>query len=197
MPRLSCYLPFINQTWGQPTYTDAATTSKPSLCRTWLFVLLVANLVITAVSFIAACIHFNTFTTLFLDLALLVVAWPILSLSLYIASPRSDKHLLQLPEFSPSTTPLSEQSLSSFSDFANRPSASVPSIAAGDTTTTTHRRSYRSVRLKSMARKSSLRRCSLVVLCSCRVDCFPTHLPLGYQDPWGSNWVIRQCPTLS
>uniref|UniRef100_V5EX38 Glycosyltransferase family 69 protein n=1 Tax=Kalmanozyma brasiliensis (strain GHG001) TaxID=1365824 RepID=V5EX38_KALBG len=60
--------------------------------QAWLPVLLIANLAITVTAFIAACVHYNTFSALFLYLALLIVAFPILSLSLLASNRDSDNY---------------------------------------------------------------------------------------------------------
>ncbi|CBQ70236.1 conserved hypothetical protein [Sporisorium reilianum SRZ2] len=123
----------------QPHAASSTATTSPSR-KAWLPVLLVANLTITVTAFIAACIHFNTFTTLLLYLALLIVAFPILSLSLFVLNHASSKYNLKLPDFSPYSTPLSEQS------FADRSSTGRNQNAR------TRRRSCRTRHLLSLAR---------------------------------------------
>ena len=118
----------------------ASTSGSP---KAWLPILLVANLAITVVAFIGACIHFNTFTTLFLYLALLVVAFPILSLSLLVVNSTSSDYKLQLQNWSPFSTPLSEQSFSSFSGVFNPTSDSHTPAA---TPVTAHARRSRTCR---------------------------------------------------
>ncbi|SPO25049.1 uncharacterized protein UTRI_01563_B [Ustilago trichophora] len=133
---------------------DVSTSSASKSRKAWLPVLLITNLAITVVAFIAACIHFNTFTTLFLYLALLIVAFPILSLSLLLVNSTSYNYKLQLPDWSPTSTPLSEQSFSSFSGLFNRSSDNeTPPLAPARPPTRRHR-ACRPARLESLARSA-------------------------------------------
>lgn len=149
-----CLTQLVRASLFRSRTSSAPIGSTPRSRKAWLPVLLLANLLVTVVCFIAACIHFDTFTTLFLYLALLVVAFPLLSFSLYAAGRTSQVYKLQLPEFSPSSTPLSEQSFSSFSDLFNRSSTPVPEDRATQTAATSRRRSRRSSHFESLARSA-------------------------------------------
>lgn len=129
--------------------SDSAASPSPSRTA-WLHVLLIANFLITVVAFIAACVHFNSFSSLFLYLAFLIVTFPILSLTLFLVRSRSDHYKLHLPEFSPNSTPLSEQSSLSFASFFARP-PSPPTFAAGSSTRR-RSRSCRPARVETVAR---------------------------------------------
>ncbi|KAJ1032379.1 hypothetical protein NDA16_000406 [Ustilago loliicola] len=136
-----------------PSSTAASDTASPSTSRSrkaWLPVLLIANLSITVVAFIAACVHYNTFTTLFLYMALLVVAFPLLSLSLLLVKSNSYNYKLQLPEFTPNSTPLSEQASSFFSNIVSPSSSPAPATTSSATTRTS--RSCCPARLETAAR---------------------------------------------
>ncbi|SPC61320.1 uncharacterized protein UHOD_01270 [Ustilago sp. UG-2017b] len=120
--------------------------------KAWLPVLLIANLVITIVTFIAACVHYNSFTTLFLYLTLLVVAFPLLSLSLLLVKSNSYNYKLQLLEFTPNSTPLSEQASFFSSSIVSRSPSPPPVTTASTTTSARRRRSCRPARLETAAK---------------------------------------------
>ncbi len=84
--------------------TGSSASSRPSRKR-WLPALLLLNLAVTVAAFVAACVHFNTFTTLFLYLALLIVAFPIFSLTFLLLNSNSASYKLRLPQFSPFSSP--------------------------------------------------------------------------------------------
>ncbi|EST10220.2 Mannosyltransferase 1, CMT1 [Kalmanozyma brasiliensis GHG001] len=130
-------------------HTNSAST-RPR--RAWLPVLLIANLAITVTAFIAACVHYNTFSALFLYLALLIVAFPILSLSLLASNRDSDNYVLRLPDFSPSLGPHRDQSQSSSSSGLFSRSASPPLPTAANVASTRRLRSCRLGHLQSFAR---------------------------------------------
>nr|CDI51770.1 conserved hypothetical protein [Melanopsichium pennsylvanicum 4] len=146
--------------------TDASTSASRIA---WLPMLLVANLVITVAAFIAACVHFNTFTTLFLYLALLVVTFPLLSLSLLLIHSGSHNCKLQQPDWLSFSTPTSEQSFSSLVGLTNGLAA-----PASETNTTTNRSRYRSSRaalLERCARSVRYVQCVLAIIwCLAIVD---------------------------
>ncbi|SPO22885.1 uncharacterized protein UTRI_01563 [Ustilago trichophora] len=157
VPAKFCFTRYL--TWlkfaSRPRFSsaDASTGSTSKSRKAWLPVLLVTNLAITVVTFIAACIHFNTFTTLFLYLALLIVAFPILSLSLLLVNSTPYDYKLQLPDWSPASTPFSEQPFS-FSGLVNRsPDNEIPTLPAARPPTRRHR-SCRLARLESLARSA-------------------------------------------
>lgn len=133
--------------------SNAAPAFTPRSRRSWLPVLLIANLAVTVAAFIAACVHYNTFTTLFLYLALLVVAFPLLSLSLLLVRSSSYHYKLQLPEFTPNSTPQSEQGSSFFSNITSIVSrSSSPAPPTTPSATIRRSRSCRPFRLETAAR---------------------------------------------
>ncbi|CDW97228.1 hypothetical protein [Sporisorium scitamineum] len=133
-----------DQQYMLPSETGNTSPSR----RAWLPILLATNLAITVIAFIAACIHFNTFTTLFLYLALLIVAFPILSLSLFVINHDSNKYKLKLYHPSSDSTLLSEPSSVSFSPRSSTP---LPRSTPPETATR-RRRSCRPRHLYSLAR---------------------------------------------
>ncbi|GAC93933.1 glycosyltransferase [Pseudozyma hubeiensis SY62] len=149
-----CMTQLLRASFNRFRSSSAPTGSMPRSRKPWLPILLLANLVVTAVCFVAACIHFNTFTTLFLYLASLVVAFPLLSFSLCAAGRTSHNYKLQLPDLSPNSTPLSEQSISSFSDLFGRSSTPVPQDRATPAAVPSRRRFCRSSHLESLARSA-------------------------------------------
>lgn len=120
--------------------TGSSASSRPSRKR-WLPALLLLNLAVTVAAFVAACVHFNTFTTLFLYLALLIVAFPIFSLTFLLLNSNSASYKLRLPQFSPFSSPDFEQPSFRFSSNSQPPTAA-----------STSRRSCRSFRLDRLAR---------------------------------------------
>ena len=134
------------------TSTSRQLATDPSSRRACLAGILVANLVVTVACFIAACIHYNTFTTLFLYLALLVVTFPFLSLSLFVVNQGSNKYHLQLSDSLTQSTSTSEQSSSSsFLCLLSHSSSPRPS-SASSAAPVRRRRSCRLRHLQSLAR---------------------------------------------
>lgn len=166
----------IKVTLPRSSPSVATDSTFPSRKR-WLPILLIANLTLTVGVFIATCLYFNTFTTLFLYLALLIVAFPILSLLLFAIRTTSRDYKLQLTELSPISTPLSEQSTFCSSGF-RRPSSSVHANPARAPSARRYR-SCRLVRIEPYARYAHYLFASIWFLAIVEWILFQPMLPSG------------------